>query len=105
MQLNNGNITGQKFSKICIVEDRNMWNACTESFDKTRDLILCVDFGLKKELLDAGYNVEFVDHLVDNKILEKLNFEVYGFLDNFFKDKKGKDLLNYKGLDLSDSHM
>jgi len=105
MQLNNDKIAELVFSKICIVEDRNMWNACSESFDKTDDLILCVDFGLKKELQDSGYNVEFVDHLVDNKILEKLNFEVYGFLNSFFKDKQGRDILNYKGLDLSDSHM
>jgi len=105
MQLNNGKIAELAFSKICIVEDRNMWNACALSFDKKSDLILCVDFGLKKELRDSGYNVEFIDHLVSNVILEELNFKMHEFLNNWFKDSNGADLLKYRGLDLGDAHL
>lgn len=105
MQLNNSKIAEPAYSRICIVEDRNMWNACTESFDKTRDLILCVDFGLKKELQDSGYNVEFIDHLVTNTILEELNYTMHNFLNNWFKDANGADLLKYRGLDLGDAHL
>ncbi|WP_426668529.1 hypothetical protein ACPPVU_20185 [Mucilaginibacter sp. McL0603] len=103
--LNNNKLVNKKFSNVFIVENRNLWQQDIFKCNKNTDLVLCLDFALKTELQIAGYQVEFLDHLVSNEVLEGLNFEMYEFLDNWFKDEKGKDLLNYKGFNLGDSHL
>jgi hypothetical protein len=92
-----------KFNNIFIVEDRNFWPICSISCNKETDLVLCIDFALKKQLLENGYNVEFLDHLADSESLEKLNFETHNFLNEWYKDSDGKNLLNYNGYNIGDS--
>lgn len=91
------------FKNIFIVEDRNFWAQCSNFCDKETDLVLCIDFGLKRQLNDSGYKVEFLDHLIDSGTLEKRNVEMHNFLNTWYKDSKGNDLLEYKGYSLGDS--
>ncbi|MDB4921093.1 hypothetical protein [Mucilaginibacter sp.] len=105
ISLNNDEISKHIYSNVFIVENRNLWNFNVINCNKDTDLVLCLDFALKRELQNSGYHVEFLDHLTNNEILEKLNFEMHGFLNSWFKDQYGKDLLHYNGLDLGDSHL
>ena len=91
------------FKNIFIVEDRNFWAQCSDFCNKETDLVLCVDFGLKRQLIDSGYYVEFLDHLIDSITLEKRNVEMHNFLATWYNDSKGNDLLEYKGYSLGDS--
>jgi hypothetical protein len=99
----NINFLNRKFEKIFIVEDRNYWTSCFNFCNKETDLVLCVDFALKKQLREENYFVEFLDHLVDSIQLEKLNLEMHYFLNNWYKDKNGQDTLEFKGYNLGDS--
>ncbi|MFD0749640.1 hypothetical protein ACFQZS_05760 [Mucilaginibacter calamicampi] len=92
-----------KYRNLFIVENRNLWDLCEAQCDKAADLVLCVDFALKQELLLKGYEVEFLDHLVQESFLEQLNFTMHDFLNNWFKDENGQDLLLYKNYSLGDS--
>ena len=56
-------LKSNKYINIFIVEDRNYWSICSYKCNKETDLVLCIDFALKKQLLENGYNVEFLDHL------------------------------------------
>jgi len=103
IELNNAALYEKTYSTIFIVENRNLWEGIAA--DKNTDLILCIDFGLKKELEDSGYQVEFLDHLVSNNVLNPLNFEMHRFLRNWFKGEGGNDLLHYSGLDMGDAHL
>lgn len=91
------------FRNIFIVEHRNLWYLCEELCIPQDDLVLCVDFGLYQQLTESGYQVAFLDHLIKEEFLQQENFHMHEFLNNWFKDKNGRDLLHYKGYDLGDS--
>lgn len=91
------------YNNIYIVDDRNAWSSVSAAADPAKDLVLCTDFGLKNQLEAEGYTTEFIDHLVNNRILDPLNFEMHNFLNAWFLDKDGKDLLHYNGYSLGDS--
>lgn len=96
-------LKSKKFKNIFIVQDRNFWNFCQHSCNKETDLVLCVDFGLKRQLEECNYNVEFLDHLVVSSTLENFNVEMHNFLNDWYKDTDGNDLLEYNGYSLGDS--
>ena len=96
-------LKSNKFKNIFIVEDRNYWPVCSFKFNKETDLVLCVDFALKQKLSEEGYFVEFLDHLAESLTLEKLNSDMHNFMNNWYKDNSGLDLLEYKGYNLGDS--
>lgn len=96
-------ITKKNYDNIFIVENRDNWRNISIYCNKETDLILCVDFGIKKELFSKGYNVEFLDHLTDSTMLEKLNYETHNFLNNWYKDENGNDILEYNGYNIGDS--
>jgi len=83
------------FENVFIVDDRNKWNSCILKCNKELDLVLCVDFALKKQLKDEGFNVAFLDHLVDENVLNSINLEMNTFLYKWCKDAGGQDLLAY----------
>jgi hypothetical protein len=93
----------QEFNNIYIIEDINYWDLCVLKCDKTLDLVLTLDFGLKQKLKSEGYNVEFMDHLADQFDLEEMNFKLHFFLDNWHKDENGKPILVYKNYNLGDA--
>jgi hypothetical protein len=96
-------LTRTKYTKVFVVEDRNHWALCAADCDKETDLVLCVDFGLKRELSLNGYTVEFIDHLANAERLEQLNIEMHNFMNTWYLDEKGEDLLEYKGYHLGDT--
>ena len=91
------------FNNIFIVESRKFWANVRDEVNSDTDLVLTLDFGLKNELLNEGYSIEFLDHLVDKEILNPLNFDLHNFLNNWYKDVNGKDVLEYKKYNLGDS--
>jgi len=96
-------VVGNKFNNIFIVENRNYWDQCKNICNVHDDLILTVDFGLKHYLSKKGYKIEFLDHLVEKTILDPLNHKLHFFLNNWFKNQNGEDLLSYKNFNLGDS--
>lgn len=103
LELKNLNLKKKKFKNIFIVEDRNYWPNCSNICNKQNDLVLCIDFALKKQLTEKGYYVEFLDHLIDSETLERFNIETHNFLNNWYKDKEGNDYFDYKGYSIGDS--
>lgn len=103
IDLNNDALGEKTYGTIFIIENRSFWNGIVA--DKETDLILCLDFGLKNELENAGYCVEFFDHLVHRSVLDPLNYKTHHFLNNWFKDKQGEDILRYQGIDTGDAHL
>ena len=97
------NLKKKDYNNIYVVEDINLWYSCANDCNKETDLVLCVDFALKHKLQEEGYFVEFLDHLMDNKFLEPLNFQLHDFLSKWYKDKNGEDILKYKYFNIGDS--
>jgi hypothetical protein len=91
------------YNNIYIVENRNQWEVCSSKCDKEYDLILCVDFALKNELQLKKYNVAFLDHIVENTILDDINTKMHDFLRNWSKDELGNNTLTYDGFDLGNA--
>ena len=91
------------YNTIFIVEDRNHWETCSLKCDKEHDLILCVDFALKNELELNGFNVAFLDHLVESSVLDDLNAKMWHFLYNWNRDEFGNDILAHEGFDLGEA--
>ena len=98
-------LTSNKFNNIFIVENRNDWPICIDICDKKTDLVLCVDFALKNELTKYGYQVEFLDHLINASYLDSINEKTFDFLYNWYKDESGNDLLEFTGIDLGYSFL
>ena len=90
-------------AKVFLVEDRNYWPLCSANCNKLEDLVLCVDFALKQQLMEEGYRVEFIDHLANPLALEGLNVEMHNFMNTWFRDASGNDLLEYNGYNLGDA--
>ena len=85
------------FNNIYIIENRDCWEEFKDICSISDDLVLCIDLGLKKDLEHRGYSVQFLDHLVSKDVLDGGNFEVMNFLNEWFKDSEGNDLLEFKG--------
>jgi hypothetical protein len=107
---NEGNIKSEyiklprySFNAIYIIEDRNFWKPYADICSKEDDLVLCIDFGLKKQLEEEGYTVAYLNHIVHPDMLGKLNWEMHGFLNNWYKDDQGKDILEYEGFNIGDT--
>jgi hypothetical protein len=93
------------YNNIFIIEDRNKWENCSLQCEKEHDLVLCIDFALKKELENQGYSVAFLDHLVDGNIMQQHNIEMHDFLHNWFRSSSGQSLLQYEGFDIGDAFL
>ncbi|SDM88117.1 hypothetical protein SAMN05421813_12716 [Daejeonella rubra] len=91
------------FKDIYIIENRACWTSYKDQCSISDDLVLTIDLGLKKDLERHGYHVTYLDHLVDQNILDKANFEIMEFLGGWYKDRLGKNLLEYNGYDIGAS--
>jgi hypothetical protein len=96
-------IVNNEFNNVFIVDNRNSWVNCIQLFNAKTDIVFCLDFGLKNELDKKEVNVFYLDHIVEPKILQDANYQMHHFLDNWFKDDLGKDLLVYRGLKIGDA--
>ena len=92
-----------KFRRVFIIENSRLWAMKNTECNKDTDLVLCTDFSLFHTLKEDGYSVAFLDNLVDNYALQELNFKMHDFLQNWFRDENGNDLLSYKGFDIGDA--
>jgi len=103
--LDSNKITGYKpeYVNVFLVEDRNAWQQSLHHANINTDLILCLDFGLFNDLRNTGYSVAFLDYLTDTHTLQKCNADMNHFIQNWFKDVTGTDLLVYKGLNIGDA--
>ncbi|NQX40294.1 hypothetical protein SAMN05421820_105170 [Pedobacter steynii] len=94
-------IRNAPFDSIYIVENRNLWEGI--QINKSTDLVLCIDFGLYHQLKSEGVNVAYLDHLTDTETANQFNAEMNHYLQNWFRDGEGNDLLNYQGYDIGDA--
>jgi rRNA-processing protein FCF1 len=93
-------LVNKEFKNVFIVDNRNSWVSCLPLFSKETDIVFCLDFALKHELERNGVTVFFLDHLSDSSVLQEINYHMHKFLDQWYKDDLGNDLLVYKGLKL-----
>lgn len=91
------------YDKIFIIDDRNKWENFTARYSKENDLILCVDFALKKQLIEEGYQVEFLDHLINRDVMQYYNFGMHDFLDKWHRSPSGESLLMYNDFNIGDA--
>jgi hypothetical protein len=90
--------TDKNYRNIFILESRNWWGSCRDRFDPARDLVLTYDLGLQREVSRLGGQALYVDHLVDNAIMEKNNFLIYEFFRTWHMDTAGKDIFTHRGI-------
>ena len=92
-------IEDKRYRHIYIVFNRSEWNfAC--DFDVKKDLILTKDFGLKKMINDLGGECLYLENLVKSGENEFNNVATISFVENWFTDKKGHDLIQFAGINM-----
>ena len=94
-----------EYRYIFIVEDRNHWESCKSMYDNSTDLVLSIDFGLKKEMEQNGCAVQYLDHLLDSSFLEGKNYEMHKFLNGWYRDEKGKDIFEFEGMEVGNAFL
>lgn len=85
------------YEKIFIVDTKSKWNHEFD-YNKSTDLVLTLDFGLKKYISDLGGECYFVDHLIGQERMEENNYKIYKFFQTWHNDKSGKDIFTYKDI-------
>jgi len=91
------------FDTIYIIENRNGWNKSILELNKQNSLVLCLDFGLYNELEEQNLEVAYLDQLLNIDIAQDCNAQLHHYLQNWFKNDKGDDLLRYNGFDIGDA--
>jgi hypothetical protein len=84
------------YQNIFIVQNRNYWKACHFEYNREKDLVLTLDYGLIQEIDAAGGTVGYLDHITDNQIMERYNYEMYYFFSRWYCDKNGDDLFSHR---------
>ena len=87
-----------QYRRILILESRDWWENCRDCFDPARDLVLTYDLGLHREVSRLGGQAFYVDHLVDNAVMQKNNFIIYEFFRKWHLDEAGKDIFTHRGI-------
>ncbi|OHE00542.1 MAG: hypothetical protein A2W82_07055 [Sulfurimonas sp. RIFCSPLOWO2_12_36_12] len=88
----------KEYRNIYIVDSKSLWDEIEKMYDLTKDLVLTYDFGLKKYITDLGGKAEYIDHLVDQETLEKNNYIIYQFFNDWHYDKDHNDIFKYKNV-------
>jgi hypothetical protein len=86
------------YRHVFLVQNRDYWQACPYNYDAKVDLVLTFDFALVRQITLQGGTAAFLDHLVDNAIMERYNFETYDFFAKWYLDRDGHDLFAYQGV-------
>ena len=89
---------GRVYRHILILESRFWWENCKASFDLEKDLLLTYDLGLQRDVEELGGQAFFVDHLVDNLVMQESNSLVYKFFRQWHLDVDGKDIFEYRSI-------
>jgi hypothetical protein len=90
--------TDKKYRNIYILESRNHWSDCAETFDPNQDLVLTFDFGLKHEIEGLGGTAFYVDNLCSPDEMQKNNFLAAEFFKKWHYDKTGNDIFTAQGV-------
>lgn len=90
--------TDKKYRNIYILESRNYWSDCAETFDPNQDLVLTFDFGLKHEIEGLGGTAFYVDSLCSPDEMQKNNFLASEFFKKWHYDKTGNDIFTAQGM-------
>lgn len=86
----------EKYRHILILESRAWWGSCREQFEPSSDLVLTYDFALKREVELMGGQALYIDHLVDQQVMQENNFLIYRFFKDWHFDAEGNDIFIYK---------
>lgn len=89
-------LTRNQYRRILILESRNWWPTCRDTFDPLQDLVLTYDLGLRQEVSRLGGQAFYVDHLVETEVMQKNNFLIYEFFRTWHLDREGKDIFVYR---------
>ena len=87
-----------QYRRILILESRDWWENCRDCFDPARDLVLTYDLGLQREVSRLGGQAFYVDHLVNNAVMQENNFLIYEFFRTWHLDAEGKDIFTHRGI-------
>jgi hypothetical protein len=88
------------YRHIFIIDSIQYYNKDIENkYTIEEDLILTFDLNLYKYIQNLGGKVEYLDHIVNDDILENYNYIIYDFFGSWHYDSDGKDIFHYKGVD------
>ena len=99
-------VTGKlksSYRNIFLVQDRNSWSSCPFSFDKSKDVVLTFDLGVLNEVASQGGESAYIDHMVEQGLMERYNHETYDFFSKWYRDKDGEDILVYKNIGMGNA--
>ena len=88
----------KKYRHILILESRECWENSKTVFDPEQDIVLTYDLGLKRAVEKLGGQAFYVDHLVDNLVMQENNFLIYTFFREWHWNADGKDIFEYRGI-------
>jgi hypothetical protein len=92
-----------KYRNVLIVDSRACWKNFFAFFDPKQDVVLTYDFGLVNEINKMGGQAFYVDHLVDETIMQENNNLIYKFFREWFLDSDGNDIFQYRGIPFGSS--
>jgi len=90
--------TKKKYRHILILDSIDYWKGCRDQFVPDRDLVLTYDMGLKLEVSRLGGQAFYMDHLVDNVIMQENNHLIYQFFREWHWNEDGEDIFKYRGV-------
>jgi hypothetical protein len=96
------NVFSFKYKILYIIENRNYWHLVKDEIDIKHDLVLTIDFAVKKDVEKIGGSVEFLDHLADPIYLNEMNYKLHHFIDNWFI-ADGEDVFKYREINFGNS--
>ena len=89
---------GRDYRHVHIVASRNQWSAAAGRYDPRRDLVLTLDFGLRRQIEAAGGTVEYLDRLGEQAAMQENNFLAGAFFRTWHHDASGNDLFTARGI-------
>lgn len=87
-----------RYENVLILESRDWWEGCRESFRPDADLVLTYDMGLLRDIHALGGRAFYVDHLVNNAMMQENNFLIYEYFRNWHLDRDRDDIFTYRGV-------
>lgn len=88
----------KRYRNVLILESRAWWDHCREAYRPERDFVLTYDLGLLRDLRTLGGRAYYVDHLVDNSVMQENNFLIYRFFRDWHLDGNGRDIFTHRGV-------
>ncbi|WP_143080925.1 hypothetical protein [Chitinophaga rupis] len=87
------------------MQDRNSWESCKSMYNADTDLVLTIDFGLKREIERMNGKVQYLDHLIDTAYLEEKNYEMHRFLNSWYRNKANEDIFTLDGIGVGNTFL